>query len=454
MKKLIYDVFVLELTRRCTLKCAHCCKGDAQNMDMPIEVLHKALDNLATKEEFEKNGIFTQGIALYGGEPFLNADLIHECVNHIIENNIFILTFQAATSGTVLDPQIAMDFNRIQVYTEECWKIFLKNTNFKREKWDLSNLPVLINISFDFHDREKSQKALKFYRKMCNENVTVRLREESEYDVLYYRGRTKDIFRSNDKKKYLYIIKNDRYMVTEITGQHVTKNICVAANGNVYAGLMSEYDLEDRDNLGNVFAEDISSMVEKWNFQYPMLKDEAKQKEDCDTVIFNYENDNKEQLIKHIELNGKTLEEEYRDSEGKVYLYNVIKNYRRAIHEKLPYLSMEEIKTSSDMWLEMEKKIANNQITEEECNQKMDTHYAELMVEHSYDDVKEFHKQYPYLTVEECKELQELNNRMATPSSSLLVFMFEKTKLLARANELEKLNDYRKEHIGSAFNAE
>ena len=84
----------------------------------------------------------------------------------------------------------------------------------------------------------------------------------------------------------------------------------------------------------------------------------------------------------------------------------------------------------------------------------MDTHYAELVVKHSYDEVKDLHQQYPYLTAEECKELQELNNRMATPSSSLLVFMFEKTKLLARANELEKLNDYRKEHVGSASDEE
>lgn len=454
MEKLRYRIFTLELTRRCNLKCAHCCKGDAQNLDMTTEVLHKALDNLTTQEEFVKSGRFTESINLFGGEPFLNPKLVHECVEYIIKNNIFILGFQTTTNGTKLDKNIAMDFNRIASHVDKCWEVFLKYTKFKKEEL-LKIKPVFITISMDFHIKSQSEQAYQFYRRYCNDKVNVQLRDESEHrDGLLYSGRTKEIFRSNDKKKYIYTVKDYHCMATEITGSNVKKNICIAANGNVFLGLTSEFDMEDHDNLGNILKEEITSMVLKWNFKYPILPEEVKRNEYWNVIIFNYENDNKKKLIEHLKLNDKSLEEKYQESKEKVYLYNVIKNYRRAIHEKLPYLSMEEIKTSSDMWFEMEKKIANNQITEEECNQKMDAHYAELVVKHSYDDVKEFHKQYPYLTVEECKELQELNNRMATPSSSLLVFMFEKTKLLARANELEKLNDYRKEHIGSAFNAE
>ena len=39
MKKILYRKVMLEITRRCQLKCAHCMRGDAQNLDMSEEII-------------------------------------------------------------------------------------------------------------------------------------------------------------------------------------------------------------------------------------------------------------------------------------------------------------------------------------------------------------------------------------------------------------------------------
>jgi organic radical activating enzyme len=57
---------MLEVTRRCNLKCAHCLNGDAENVDMPEDVFRKILNTF--DEIYE--------IQFSGGEPLLVPDLM------------------------------------------------------------------------------------------------------------------------------------------------------------------------------------------------------------------------------------------------------------------------------------------------------------------------------------------------------------------------------------------
>ena len=61
-EKTAIDYLSVEITRKCQLKCAHCMKGEAQNIDMSVEVIDKLLESVVSIGTL----LFT------GGEPTMN----------------------------------------------------------------------------------------------------------------------------------------------------------------------------------------------------------------------------------------------------------------------------------------------------------------------------------------------------------------------------------------------
>ena len=59
MEKVSYGNLMIEVTRKCNLKCKHCMRGDAQNFELSYEAIDNLLDRM--------NGV--QMLAFTGGEP-------------------------------------------------------------------------------------------------------------------------------------------------------------------------------------------------------------------------------------------------------------------------------------------------------------------------------------------------------------------------------------------------
>jgi len=57
---------VLEITRKCNMKCPHCLRGPAQRIDMDLSIINRVTENV--------DSIY--GLTLTGGEPSLNAAAI------------------------------------------------------------------------------------------------------------------------------------------------------------------------------------------------------------------------------------------------------------------------------------------------------------------------------------------------------------------------------------------
>lgn len=94
------DNLAIEVTRRCNLKCRHCLRGDAQNLDIDVEQFKQDYEKIIDGFEIEKNkSIFTLGFS--GGEPLLNIKAIYDIFNFLkFEKNIDIQNFFIATNGT------------------------------------------------------------------------------------------------------------------------------------------------------------------------------------------------------------------------------------------------------------------------------------------------------------------------------------------------------------------
>ncbi len=96
MKKLNVHYMYLEITRRCTLECAHCLRGNRQNFDISDEILDNALRDV----------VHIQTLDLGGGEPFLVPQVIESIINKIKIYGIKVNQIRFTTNGTVLTPTI------------------------------------------------------------------------------------------------------------------------------------------------------------------------------------------------------------------------------------------------------------------------------------------------------------------------------------------------------------
>ena len=86
----------LEVTRRCNMGCAHCLRGEAENLDMTKEIVDKALEDVE----------FISSLTLSGGEPTLNTELIRYILDVCIEKEIVIEELFVATNGK----EVPLDF--------------------------------------------------------------------------------------------------------------------------------------------------------------------------------------------------------------------------------------------------------------------------------------------------------------------------------------------------------
>ena len=92
MKAYIADL-VIEVTRRCNMCCAHCCRGEAENIDITHEVIDRTLANLS--------GI---GMLVFsGGEPSLNTEAIEYTLEVCKRKGISVSAFYVVTNAKCSD---------------------------------------------------------------------------------------------------------------------------------------------------------------------------------------------------------------------------------------------------------------------------------------------------------------------------------------------------------------
>lgn len=84
-----YSDLVIEVTRRCNMCCAHCMRGDAEPIDIPLEYIDRFFEHVASV------GCLT----FTGGEPTLNLDAIEHALKVVKERNVRVNSFYLVTNG-------------------------------------------------------------------------------------------------------------------------------------------------------------------------------------------------------------------------------------------------------------------------------------------------------------------------------------------------------------------
>ena len=102
MDKLSVNNLILEVTRRCNMECAHCLRGDAQNMDMSrktVDVLMAQLADVGT-------------LTMTGGEPGLALDVMTYIRKSALRHRVAIGSFYLATNGTAATEEFVVEMLR------------------------------------------------------------------------------------------------------------------------------------------------------------------------------------------------------------------------------------------------------------------------------------------------------------------------------------------------------
>lgn len=109
-EKVIIDQLIIEITRRCNMACDHCCRGEAQNMN----IRHK--DITAFLEQVDE----VYSLTFSGGEPTLNVPSIEFTLAEMKRLNVPLLGFYIATNGKKVGEDFILACLRLYAYVEEC----------------------------------------------------------------------------------------------------------------------------------------------------------------------------------------------------------------------------------------------------------------------------------------------------------------------------------------------
>lgn len=248
MKKIFIRKLNIEITRKCNFKCEHCMRGEAQNIDMPKEMIEKILENY-----------FAIGcLDITGGEPLLNIPMIQRIFEILVKNNIGVKLINITTNGSIRSREFADIINKYSIkynigfnYSSD---VFHKS---QLENWE-----------------EEIDKSIKFYKEY---GIDLKdLENPASYKMLSYTGRAKNLKEQVerfkwDKKLHMvaFVDSKNFYEISE-------SSLYYSANGNIYLSTMHSFDDVDNENIGNVMDEskNIIDMIFYWNRKYPITERE------------------------------------------------------------------------------------------------------------------------------------------------------------------------------------
>lgn len=270
---------MLEVTRNCNLRCAHCMRGEPQNIDMSDEVLENTFRNI--------NAVIS--LALTGGEPFLAPHVIEKMVDIIIANDIPVFHCGTVDNGTILDDSGIRSVKALNRLGE-----YIYNSVFNDESRKNNLKPVTISISnSEFHAND-IQKAIDFYSQYTNEYVNVcdqgdwetGLRDKQGNPVklkstmknaarwMKRSGRAKDN-NISAAKPITTAYKIELGKEEESGRYYIDTPIHICANGNVCPMEPISFEVMDRINIGNIVTEPLLDMILKWSDKEPLSESEV-----------------------------------------------------------------------------------------------------------------------------------------------------------------------------------
>lgn len=153
-------ILILEVTRRCNMCCAHCLRGEAQNMDMTKELLDKIFDNVLNTVDYIGQVVFA------GGEPTLNIPAIRYFFEKAEQAEKLPASFYIATNGKEHQEELAIELLKMYPKMDEkdmCGVSLSIDEFHERNSEDPRKVnSILRGLAFYTGDKEESEHSRRY----------------------------------------------------------------------------------------------------------------------------------------------------------------------------------------------------------------------------------------------------------------------------------------------------
>ena len=242
MKKVNFDNLVIEVTRRCNMKCNHCSRGDAEDMDISSEVINTLL----------RQTDYINLVTFTGGEPTLNIDAIEYFYEKAKKLKIDIGGFYLVTNGKIVSERLAVVLLKLYSYCSdnEISSLVVSKTKYHWPEGYPHRQTIYDGLSF-FHPE---------------------LRKELRKESIIGEGRAIDYglgYRSIEPEKIEVEDKGNCIRVENM--------IYINCKGDILTNCDFSYESQDEYKIGNVLdpRKNISHILEE-----QLKKEEEEEKDD------------------------------------------------------------------------------------------------------------------------------------------------------------------------------
>ena len=234
------DNFVIEITRKCNLACAHCLRGTAQCKDMNPEILRQFLtDNDIT---------YISTVSFTGGEPTLNLPFFDDFINICNELDVGVGSFYIVVNGVKVPDEFIITVAKLYAF---CDDNEISQVQVSQSEYYLNQ-----------DDREISKlKCFKFFERRTTSEKKYLIREGNAETLLSgtHYGRRADI--EGACKEFI-----DEW--DDEDNDRIYGTVYLNCNGDILPDCDLSYDSQNNYSLGNVddvtLVEIIGQLKEKY----------------------------------------------------------------------------------------------------------------------------------------------------------------------------------------------
>ena len=219
---------VLEITRRCNMRCDHCMRGEAESLDMNFEIIDKLFES----------GIRFNNITFTGGEPALFPQAIQYFVDRLKDTRRSIDHFYIKTNGKHESMKMATAL--LELY-------------FLSDNQEACTLDVSRDQFHEGYTDPELYAGLRFYHESNSDDA-----EEDHYDnrqilsegIAYENG-----FGVGVQKGSEFVFEEYDEETIDI------EMVQVAANGNICGQCDISFEREDDETYGNILKKDVNEII-------------------------------------------------------------------------------------------------------------------------------------------------------------------------------------------------